>query len=63
MKDEGGFYHNEQSVRVVELLEEKKGLEGRGLNLTWEVREGILKHTNDSNKVCKHLEQYRLPSL
>lgn len=62
MKDVGGFYHNEQSVRVVELLEDKKGLE-RGLNLTWEVREGILKHTGDTNNVCKHLEQYPLPSL
>ncbi|RQD75165.1 MAG: deoxyguanosinetriphosphate triphosphohydrolase [Candidatus Syntrophonatronum acetioxidans] len=35
----GGFRHNEQSLRVVEVLEE-----GKGLNLTWEVREGILKH-------------------
>ncbi len=34
------FKHNEQSVRVVEVLE--KG--GRGLNLTWEVRDGILNH-------------------
>lgn len=37
---EDGFAHYEQSVRVVELLE--KG--GRGLNLTWEVRDGILNH-------------------
>jgi len=36
-----GFRHNEQSLRVVDLLE--KG--GQGLNLTWEVREGILKHS------------------
>lgn len=36
-----GFRHNEQSLRVVERLE--KG--GKGLNLTWEVREGILKHS------------------
>ncbi|MCR4716494.1 MAG: deoxyguanosinetriphosphate triphosphohydrolase [Lachnospiraceae bacterium] len=35
-----GFRHNEQSVRVVELLENK----GRGLNLTVEVRDGILNH-------------------
>lgn len=35
-----GFRHYEQSVRVVELLEKK----GRGLNLTWEVRNGILNH-------------------
>lgn len=36
----GGFRHAEQSVRVVEVLEK----EGRGLNLTWEVRDGILNH-------------------
>src|ERR687883_993326 len=37
----GGFRHNEQSVRVVEVLEK----DGRGLNLTEEVRDGILKHS------------------
>lgn len=37
---EQGFRHNEQSVRVVETLEK----DGRGLNLTWEVRDGILNH-------------------
>lgn len=36
----GGFAHNEQSLRVVERLEK----DGRGLNLTWEVRDGILNH-------------------
>lgn len=36
----GGFRHNEQSLRVVDLLEGEGGL-----NLTWEVRDGILKHT------------------
>jgi len=36
-----GFSHNEQSLRVVELLEKN----GQGLNLTQEVREGILKHS------------------
>lgn len=38
---DGGFRHYEQSVRVVEQLENG----GRGLNLTWEVRDGILHHT------------------
>ncbi|MBQ9963811.1 MAG: deoxyguanosinetriphosphate triphosphohydrolase [Clostridia bacterium] len=38
---EGGFRHYEQSVRVVDSLEN----EGNGLNLTWEVRNGILCHT------------------
>lgn len=37
---QSGFHHNEQSIRVVELLEK----DGRGLNLTWEVRDGILNH-------------------
>lgn len=35
-----GFKHNEQSIRVVECLEKQ----GEGLNLTWEVRDGILNH-------------------
>ncbi len=38
---EGGFRHSEQSLRVVEVLEKK----GRGLNLTYEVRDGILRHS------------------
>ena len=37
---ENGFRHNEQSVRIVEKLEK----DGKGLNLTWEVRDGILNH-------------------
>ena len=41
---EGGFKHNEQSVRVVEKLEK----DGKGLNLTWEVRDGILNHQTAS---------------
>ena len=42
---EGCFRHNDQSVRVVEVLEN----EGRGLNLTWEVRDGIRWHTGDQS--------------
>ncbi|MBI4267701.1 MAG: deoxyguanosinetriphosphate triphosphohydrolase [Chloroflexi bacterium] len=37
----GGFRHNEQSLRVVDFLEN----DGRGLNLTWEVRDGIMNHS------------------
>lgn len=40
----GGFRHNEQSVRVVETLEGDNGL-----NLTWEVRDGILNHTGKND--------------
>jgi len=43
MKAYGGFEHNRQSLRVVEELEQKyPGFSG--LNLTWEVREGLVKH-------------------
>ena len=41
----GGFRHNEQSLRVVDLLERRADSDVAGLNLTWEVREGILKHS------------------
>ena len=44
---EGGFRHYEQSVRVVEKLER----DGRGLNLTAEVRDGILCHTKGTEAV------------
>jgi len=37
----GGFNHYEQSLRVVDVLEN----DGKGLNLTWEVRDGIAKHS------------------
>ncbi|MFV1997487.1 MAG: deoxyguanosinetriphosphate triphosphohydrolase [Acidiferrobacterales bacterium] len=43
MKEYGGFEHNLQSLRVVDLLEERYA-EFSGLNLTFETREGILKH-------------------
>ncbi len=39
----GGFRHNEQSIRIVEKLENY----GQGMNLTWEVRDGILNHEID----------------
>ncbi len=41
----GGFVHSEQSVRIVERLEKN----GQGLNLTWEVRDGIRNHQTHSN--------------
>ena len=43
MRDHGGFEHNLQSLRVVDELEERYA-EFSGLNLTFETREGILKH-------------------
>ena len=41
----GGFAHYKQSVRVVEVLEKN----GNGLNLTWEVRNGIMNHRTSGN--------------
>jgi dGTPase len=43
MKGHGGFEHNRQSLRIVEELEQKYP-SFRGLNLSWEVREGLVKH-------------------
>jgi dGTPase len=48
MRDFGGFEHNLQSLRVVDELEERYA-EFAGLNLTFEVREGILKHCSAAN--------------
>ena len=48
MKDYGGFEHNLQSLRVVDQLEEHYGAFD-GLNLTFETREGILKHCSLNN--------------
>jgi dGTPase len=42
-----GFRHNEQSLRIVDLLEK----DGQGLNLTWEVRDGIISHSKSSVEV------------
>ena len=43
----GGFRHNHQSLRVLEVLEKN----GQGLNLTWEVRESIPKHSKPRDSV------------
>ena len=43
MKGQGGFEHNRQSLRIVEELEQKYP-RFSGLNLTWEAREGLVKH-------------------
>ena len=49
MLDHGGFDHNRQSLRIVEELEERYP-DFRGLNLTWEVREGIIKHRTEYDR-------------
>jgi dGTPase len=48
MREHGGFEHNRQTLRILEVLERRyPGFPG--LNLTWEVREGIIKHRQDSD--------------
>lgn len=48
MQEFGGFEHNLQSLRIIDELEEKYA-EFNGLNLTFETREGILKHCSNNN--------------
>jgi dGTPase len=48
MRDHGGFEHNRQTLRILETLERRYPA-FPGLNLTWEVREGIIKHKPESD--------------
>src|SRR5205814_1057745 len=62
MAEQGGFDHNKQSQRVVELLESAyPGFPG--LNLTFEVREGLQKHQAFYDPPAPGGETYRCPSL
>jgi len=49
----GGFRHPEQSLRVVDILEK----DGKGLNLTYEVRDGILKHSKGEGRIISNDRQ------
>jgi len=51
LEGRGGFEHNRQGVRVVERLE-RRYRDFPGLNLTWEVREGIAKHRTSYDSPC-----------
>jgi len=67
MRRHGGFEHNLQSLRVVDLLEQRYAAFD-GLNLTFETREGILKHCSKQNaaalgKVGERFLRRRQPSL
>ena len=46
MKEYGGFDHNKQSLRIITVLE-RRYPDFPGLNLTWEVREGVVKHESE----------------
>ena len=57
MSQYGGFEHNYQSFRVVDELEERYP-EFDGLNLSWEVREGILKHSSPHDVPCTIMDEF-----
>ena len=66
MKGHGGFEHNRQSLRIVDRLEERyPGF--TGLNLTYETREGIIKHSSDydkpGNEAAAEFEPDKQPTL
>lgn len=63
MRDEGGFEHNIQSLRVVDKLEHNyRSFDG--LNLTWETREGIIKHSSSPDpEILKEFNPGENPSL
>ena len=64
MAKAGGFNHNLQGLRVVDFLEERYP-EFPGLNLSWEVREGIVKHSSvfDIAVAIKEFHPKKMPSL
>jgi len=63
MEGHGGFEHNRQGLRVVEVLE-RRYPQFTGLNLTWEVREGIIKHeTEYDHPVSDYFDPHKRPSL
>jgi dGTPase len=62
MREHGGFDHNKQSQRVVELLETAYPA-FPGLNLTFEVREGLRKHDEFYDSPVPGEQKYKCPSL
>jgi dGTPase len=64
MRNQGGFEHNAHTLRIVEELE-RRYPRFRGLNLTWEVREGIAKHDTDYDRpgIVEEYEMDKAPSL
>jgi dGTPase len=64
MKNQGGFNHNLHTLKIVDELEVRYP-KFPGLNLTWETREGIVKHTTayDKARIPKELDPHLMPTL
>lgn len=60
LKSHGGFDHNLQGLRVVDWLEQRYP-DFPGLNLSWEVREGLLKHTTIFDLAFKKQSEFVMP--
>jgi dGTPase len=62
LRDHGGFNHNRQSLRVVDILEQRYP-EHPGLNLSFEVREGIVKHETTMKTIPAEFDPSQQPAL
>ncbi|MHC4393731.1 MAG: dGTP triphosphohydrolase, partial [Planctomycetota bacterium] len=62
MQEHGGFDHNRQSLRVVDVLE-RRYARFAGLNLSYEVRESIVKHGHDASTKTPEEGERRVPEL
>jgi dGTPase len=62
MREHGGFEHNLHGLRVVDQLESRYP-DWPGLNLTWEVREAIVKHSRSSGGEAAEFAEWPWPSL
>lgn len=62
LSDHGGFNHNRQSLRVVDILEQRYP-NHPGLNLSYEVREGIAKHETTVQMSVPEFDRFRNPTL
>ncbi|MFQ6007649.1 MAG: deoxyguanosinetriphosphate triphosphohydrolase [Candidatus Zixiibacteriota bacterium] len=62
MQDSGGFNHNRQSLRVVDILEQRYP-QHPGLNLSFEVREGIVKHETSAKIATEEFNPYQQATL
>lgn len=57
MKDFGGFFHNSHTLKIITKIE-NRFLEFEGLNLSWEVLEGVIKHNGPVLQPCAYIKNY-----
>lgn len=57
MREFGGFFHNSHTLKIITKLE-NRFLEFEGLNLSWEVLEGVIKHNGPVLEACAYIKNY-----